>query len=59
MKYVLDKMVEKLNADLENPANADPITAEILINKNDDGTIEVDDESLSTAMEDMMDAMIQ
>ena len=30
-----------------------------LINKNDDGTIEVDDESLSTAMEDMMDAMIQ
>ncbi len=55
--FVMDKLVELLVADLDSPEAADPVTTTIKV-LVEDNTVQVDPDSLDTALTDMMNGMI-
>ena len=58
MMAVMDMLVEFLNTDLENPKSVDPIDVTIQVDISEDGLVEVNEDSLSDAMETMMNGMV-
>lgn len=58
MMAVMDMLVDHLNTALDDPKAVDPVDVNIQVNISEDGLVEVDGDSLSDAMETMMNTMV-
>ena len=57
LTHVMDQMVDYLVKGLDSPEAADPVTTTIKV-LVEDNTVQVDPDSLDTALTDMMNGMI-